>query len=46
MRAQDAERPRLETAIIATIYFRLLVRFDESILFWILLMAGVGVIWF
>ncbi|MGO9469612.1 MAG: hypothetical protein ACLQIB_46050 [Isosphaeraceae bacterium] len=35
-----------ETAVIAFIYFKLLARFDEGILFWLLLIGGVGVVLF
>jgi len=35
-----------ETVVIAAVYFKLLARFDEGILFWLLLMAGVGVVLF
>jgi len=35
-----------ETAVIAAIYFKLLARFDEGILFWLLLIGGVGVVLF
>ena len=31
---------------IATVYFWLLNRFDEGIIFWILLVLGLGVVWF
>jgi hypothetical protein len=36
----------LKTAIIAVIYFKLLQRFDEGPLFWILLVAGLGVVYY
>jgi hypothetical protein len=35
-----------ETAVIAVVYFKLLERFDEGPLFWMLLMAGLGVVYF
>jgi hypothetical protein len=35
-----------ETGVIAVIYFKLLQRFDEGILFWVLLVAGLVVVWF
>jgi len=35
-----------ETAVIAATYFKLLDRFDEGILFWLLLIGGVGVVLF
>ena len=35
-----------KTAVIAVVYFKLLQRFDEGPLFWMLLMAGLGVIYF
>ncbi len=35
-----------ETAGIAVVYFWLLQRFDEGPLFWMLLMAGLGVVYF
>ena len=33
-----------ETAVIAVIYFKLLERFDEGIMFWILIVAGLAVV--
>ena len=36
----------LKTAGIAVMYFWLLQRFDEGPLFWMLLMAGLGVVYF
>jgi len=35
-----------ETAGIAVVYFWLLQRFDEGPIFWMLLMAGLGVVYF
>ena len=35
-----------ESGVIALVYFKLLERFDEGPLFWMLLMAGVGVVFF
>jgi hypothetical protein len=35
-----------QTLVIAAVYFKLLARFDEGILFWLILMAGVGVVLF
>jgi hypothetical protein len=35
-----------ETLVITAVYFKLLARFDEGILFWLLLMAGVFVVLF
>ncbi len=31
------------TLVVSTVYFTLLVKFDEGILFWILLVLGIGV---
>lgn len=36
----------LKTGVIAVVYFKLLERFDEGILFWLLLVAGLGVVYF
>jgi hypothetical protein len=36
----------VETAAIAIVYFKLLDRFDEGILFWLLIVAGLVVVWF
>jgi hypothetical protein len=36
----------LQTAVIGVVYFKLLQRFDEGILFWLLLVAGLIVVWF
>jgi hypothetical protein len=35
-----------KTLVLATVYFWLLVRFEEGILFWVLLPAGVAVVLF
>jgi len=35
-----------ETAVIAVVYFKLLQRFDEGWMFWTLLIAGLGVVYF
>lgn len=31
-----------ETAVIAVIYFKLLQRFDEGMIFWLLMVGGIG----
>jgi len=36
----------VKSGIIAVIYFKLLERFDEGILFWMLLAAGLFLVWF
>jgi hypothetical protein len=35
-----------KTFVLIAVYFRLLARFDEGILFWILLVAGIAVVWY
>jgi hypothetical protein len=35
----------VKTLVIAAIYFKLLERFDEGVRFWILLVAGLGVVY-
>jgi hypothetical protein len=35
-----------ETLIVSTLYFRLLAKFDEGVIFWTLLLLGVLVVWF
>ena len=35
-----------ENAVISVIYFKLLERFDEGWIFWTLILAGLGVVWF
>jgi hypothetical protein len=35
-----------KTLLITAIYFKLLARFDDGVLFWILLVAGVFVVWY
>lgn len=35
-----------ETLVLAALYFRLLDRFDEGVLFWTLLLLGLLVVWF
>ena len=35
-----------ENAVISVIYFKLLERFDEGWIFWTLIMAGLGVVYF
>ncbi len=35
-----------KTAILGVVYFRLLARFDEGFLFWMLLMAGMAVVYY
>jgi hypothetical protein len=32
--------------VIVAVYFKLLARFDEGILFWLLLIGGVFIVWF
>jgi hypothetical protein len=34
------------TGVLAIVYFKLLERFDEGILFWMLLLAGIGLVWY
>ncbi len=34
-----------ETLVIAVVYFKLLERFDEGVIFWTLLIAGLAVVW-
>ena len=36
----------LKTGVIAVIYFKLLERFDEGWMFWTLIVAGLGVVYF
>jgi hypothetical protein len=36
----------VETLVASTLYFRLLVRFDEGVVFWTLLLMGVLLVWF
>jgi hypothetical protein len=35
-----------ETLILAVLYFKLLARFDEGALFWVLIIGGLGLVWF
>jgi hypothetical protein len=35
-----------ETFLLSTIYFKLMARFDEGVLFWTLLLLGILVVWF
>jgi hypothetical protein len=35
-----------ETLILSTLYFRLLAKFDEGVIFWTLLLLGLLVVWF
>lgn len=35
-----------ETSLIATLYFRLMARFDEGVIFWTLLLLGVPLVFF
>jgi hypothetical protein len=35
-----------ESAVIAVIYFKLLQRFDEGWMFWTLIIAGLGLVYF
>jgi hypothetical protein len=35
-----------ETLILSTLYFRLLSKFDEGVIFWTLLLLGLLVVWF
>jgi hypothetical protein len=35
-----------ETLILSTLYFRLLAKFDEGVIFWTLLLVGLVVVWF
>lgn len=35
-----------ETLLLSTLYFRLLARFEEGILFWLLLLMGLALVWF
>jgi hypothetical protein len=34
------------TLVLSTFYFRLLARFDEGLLFWVLLALGLGLVYF
>ncbi len=34
------------TLVLSILYFKLLIRFDEGILFWILLLVGIGLVFF
>lgn len=36
----------LQTGILAIIYFKLLERFDDGILFWLLIVAGLFLVWY
>ncbi len=36
----------LETLILSTVYFKLLARFDEGVIFWTLLLLGIVVVLF
>jgi len=35
-----------ETLVLSVLYFRLLARFDEGAMFWILLLLGLLLVWF
>jgi hypothetical protein len=35
-----------ETLVLSTMYFRLLAKFDEGVIFWTLLLLGLLVVWF
>jgi hypothetical protein len=35
-----------ENTVLSVIYFKLLDRFDEGWIFWTLIIAGLGVVWF
>jgi hypothetical protein len=35
-----------ETLILSTLYFRLLAKFDEGVVFWTLLLVGLLLVWF
>jgi hypothetical protein len=35
----------VETLVVAVIYFKLLAKFDEGVIFWTLLVAGMGIIY-
>jgi hypothetical protein len=35
-----------ETLVISTLYFRLLSKFEEGVIFWTLLVLGLAVVWF
>src|SRR5581483_7436133 len=35
-----------ETFVLATLYFRLMAKFDEGVIFWTLLLLGIVLVWF
>jgi hypothetical protein len=35
-----------ETFLVATLYFRLMAKFDDGVIFWTLLLLGVPLVWF
>ena len=35
-----------ETLVLSTFYFKLLARFDEGMIFWVLLLLGLGLVYF
>jgi hypothetical protein len=36
----------VETLLLSTLYFRLMAKFDEGVIFWTLLLLGVLLVWF
>jgi hypothetical protein len=34
------------TLVLTAIYFKLLIRFDEGIMFWVILLLGLGLVWY
>lgn len=35
-----------ETLLLSALYFRLLAKFDESVMFWVLIFLGLFLVWF
>ena len=35
-----------ETLVLSTLYFRLLSKFDEGVIFWTLLLLGIPLVWY
>jgi hypothetical protein len=36
----------VQTLLLSTLYFKLMARFDEGVIFWTLLLLGILVVWF